>query len=117
MGHASRLKPPICTTTTHPLGTHLRDIGFYGHTPAEALVLEANTALIEQMEPSRTATKQPLLEAEVAHFDESGHRVEGKLNWLHVTSTEQLTHYAVHPKRGQEAMRDIGILPTQMTFP
>jgi len=85
---------------------------FYGHTPAEALVLEANSALVEQTEPSRITAKQQLLEAEVAHFDESGLRVEGKLNWLHVTSTEQLTHYAVHPKRGQEAMKDIGILPT-----
>lgn len=84
---------------------------FYDHTPAEALVLEANTAMVEQTEPSRTATKQQLLDAEVAHFDESGLRVEGKLNWLHVTCTEQLTHYAVHPKRGQEAMKDIGILP------
>jgi transposase len=84
---------------------------FYGHTPAEALVLEANTALVKQTEPSRTATKQQLIEAEVARFDESGLRVEGKLNWLHVTSTERLTHYAVHPRRGQEAMKTIGILP------
>jgi len=78
---------------------------------AEALVQEANTAMVEQTEPSRTVVKQQLVAADVAHFDESGLRVEGKLNWLHVTSIGSHTHYAVHPKRGQEAMKEIGILP------
>jgi len=84
---------------------------FYAHTPAEALVQEANIAMVEQTEPSRAATKRQLIDAEVAQFDESGLRVEAKLNWLHVTSTQHLTHYEVHPKRGREAMEDIGILP------
>lgn len=84
---------------------------FYDHTPAEALIQEANIAMAEQTESSRAATKQQLLDAEVAQFDESGLRVEGKLNWLHVTSTDRLTHYEVHPKRGRDAMEDIGILP------
>jgi transposase len=84
---------------------------FYDHTPAEALVQEANVAMAEQTASSRVASKQQLIDAEVAQFDESGLRVAGKLNWLHVTSTEHLTHYEVHPKRGREAMKDIGILP------
>ncbi len=84
---------------------------FYGHKPAEAFVLDANTAVIEQIEPSLETTKQQLIAADVAHFDESGLRVEGRLNWLHVASTEYLTYYGVHPKRGQEGMRAIGILP------
>lgn len=84
---------------------------FYGHTPAEALVLEANRALIDQAEPSLVAIKEQLIAADVAHFDESGLRVEGQLNWLHVASTDYLTYYAAHPKRGQEAMKAIGILP------
>jgi transposase len=84
---------------------------FYGHTPAEALILDANAALMDQIEPSLEATQRQLMASPVLHFDESGLRVEGKLNWLHVASTELLTYYTVHPKRGQEGMRAMGILP------
>ena len=84
---------------------------FYGHTPAEAFVLDANAALVEQASSSLAIIKQLLIGAEVAHFDESGLRVEGKLNWLHVASTNSLTYYGVHPKRGQVGMKAIGILP------
>ena len=84
---------------------------FYGHTPAEALVLEANAAVVDQAESGLATIKQQLIAADVAHFDESGLRVEGKLNWMHVASTDHLTYYGVHPKRGQEGMKGIGILP------
>jgi transposase len=85
---------------------------FYGHTPAEALILDANAAVVDQIEPSLEATQRQLIASPVVHFDESGLRVEGKLNWLHVASTERLTYYQVHPKRGQQGMRAMGILPT-----
>jgi len=84
---------------------------WYGHTPSEAFVLDANATLASQTEPSLSAIKHQLIAAEVAHFDESGLRVEGKLHWLHVASTDQLTYYQVDPKRGQEGMQTIGILP------
>jgi transposase len=84
---------------------------FYGHAPAEALILDANATLVDQIEPSLEATRQQLMASPVVHFDESGLRVEGKLNWLHVASTHWLTYYTVHPERGQEGMRAMGILP------
>jgi len=85
---------------------------FYSHTPAEALVWEANRMIVAQTASSRHAIKQQLIAAAVVHCDESGLRVARKLHWLHVNSTDRLTHYAVHPKRGPQAMQAIGILPT-----
>ena len=84
---------------------------FYEHTPAEALVLEANAAVIKEVEPSLDAVKRQLIASDVVHFDESGLRVESQLNWLHVASTDLLTYYGLHPKRGREGMKAIGILP------
>jgi transposase len=84
---------------------------FYGHTPAEAIVSRSNATMLDRIEPSVDTIKQQLIAAEVVHFDESGLRVEGQLNWLHVASTDHLTYYDVHPKRGQDGMKAAGILP------
>ena len=84
---------------------------FYGQSPSEPVVIEANHQLVEQTQPSLERVKQQFLTAPIAHFDESGLRIEGKLHWLHVASTLDLTYYHVHRKRGQAGMEAGGILP------
>ncbi len=53
-----------------------------------------------------------LAQAEVAHFDETGGRVKGKLWWIHVACTDRWTLYHLDPRRGKTAMDAAGVLPS-----
>jgi transposase len=65
----------------------------------------------QTLAPVEEQIKAALREAPVLHNDETGVRRAGALAWAHVASTSQLTHYAIHSRRGSEATTAIGILP------
>jgi transposase len=84
----------------------------YGQTISEGTIVDAGQEVSKQVTKVNNTIRQHLREKEtVVHFDETGARVEGQLQWLHSASTERLTWYAIHPKRGRLAMDAIGILP------
>jgi transposase len=83
----------------------------YEHPLSEAAVVQANTEVAQQIVPATATVKEQLIQADVAHFDESGLRVSGTLRWVHVASTAQLTYYDVQTQRGSDGMEAIGILP------
>jgi transposase len=56
-------------------------------------------------------TREQLRAAPVAHFDETGARVAGKLWWVHVASTGSLTSYHRASGRGEGSMNLGGVLP------
>jgi transposase len=76
----------------------------YGCDINSGTVIDTLNQAFENAAPFEETTKQQILAAEVAHFDETGIRVAGKLYWLHTASTADSTHLFVHEKRGQEAL-------------
>ena len=65
----------------------------------------------EQLAEVETHLKAALVRAKVIHQDETGLRVGKEGWWVHVCSTDRLTHYAAHPSRGRQALDAIGIAP------
>ena len=85
----------------------------YGHPVGDGTLVAAAQEMAAAVRPANAQVKAQLRMAEpVVHFDDSGLRVTGKLQWRHSASTAQWTSYAVHAKRGSAAIDAIGILPT-----
>jgi transposase len=56
--------------------------------------------------------REQIAGSEVAGFDETGFRVAGRLHWVHCARTGKYTLLMVHPRRGTEAMKAMGVLPS-----
>ena len=56
------------------------------------------------------AIGQAVQSASVVHADETGIRIEGKLNWLHCLVTASLSWLGHHARRGNEAFEALGLL-------
>ena len=55
--------------------------------------------------------KQRIIESDVAHFDETGSRVNGRTLWVHNSSTDEYTYLTISGKRGRIGMEENGVLP------
>src|SRR5207245_6929522 len=65
----------------------------------------------QQLAGMEKELKAALVKARVLNQDETGLRVGKAGWWVHVCSTDRLTHYAPHPSRGRTALDAIGIAP------
>lgn len=83
----------------------------YGTSVSVATILDASSRSYSNLAPFEEALVGALSDSKVLHADESGVRTVKKLYWLHSASTEFLTHYGVHEKRGTLAMDHFNILP------
>jgi hypothetical protein len=69
-------------------------------------------ATARRLDPFLDTVRDAISAAPVAHFDETGLRVAGAGGWVHSASTETLSLFTVHHRRGAEAMHAAGVLPT-----
>jgi len=83
----------------------------FGHSISEGTIFNIGTACFDRLAAFEETVKSQLIKSPVAHFDETGIRINGKTKWLHVASTPRLTCFEAFDKRGQEAMDAMGILP------
>jgi transposase len=83
----------------------------FNHPLSKATVIEMNRKTHQALQLFEQTAKDRIINSSVVHADESGFYCENKRQWLHCASTKTITHYQFHPKRGKEAMDEIGILP------
>jgi transposase/uncharacterized coiled-coil protein SlyX len=79
--------------------------------PSEATIINSNNIIYDNLEILEEEIKQCIINEPVVNFDETGTSVKGKTKWLHSASTEDLTYFSIHQKRGKKGMDDINILP------
>jgi transposase len=82
----------------------------FGLPMSDATVLAIQAEAQVLLAPTVAAMGEALKAAPVAHADESGMRVAGKIHWMHVLVTPLLTWLGAHPKRGKEAFDAFGLL-------
>jgi len=63
------------------------------------------------LEPFLEEVRVQLAGSAVLHLDETGARTAGKLHWVHEASSETLTLYGLHERRGREGIDALGVLP------
>ena len=84
----------------------------YGIKPSDGSIQRWSSQASECFKADYADIRERVSNSDVAHFDESGLRVQGKTQWLHVAATPDAVYYTAHARRGQEAMIAAGILPT-----
>jgi transposase len=65
-----------------------------------ATLANVNTVFADKVINTQTAVLEALKLSPVKHLDETGFRIGGKTQWLHVISNQNATYYHVSAKRG-----------------
>jgi transposase len=130
-GRITMAQPPAGTGAPTQYGPRVRALGAYlvgyQHLPyaracetlADLLGVHLSTGILATivhdtgagLHEFLTLVTTQITVAEVAHFDETGLRVAGRLAWIHAAVTDTLAIFTVHTSRGHDGMHAAGILP------
>ena len=83
----------------------------FGCAPSPGAIAAMTAKVAGIIAPAISAIVKALIAADVAHFDETGFRVAGKLAWVHSASSGKFVLVTVHGKRGRQGMDAAGVLP------
>lgn len=83
----------------------------FGRPVSQATIESAVAVVYNALAGFEARVADLIAQSPIAHADETGLRVAGKLHWLHVASTKTLTWYGVNRKRGSEAINHFALLP------
>jgi len=84
----------------------------FGCAPSPGALASMAAKAARLVAPALKAMISALARAEIAHFDETGFRVAGRLAWVHSASSGKHVLVTVHAKRGKEGMNAAGVLPS-----
>jgi len=82
-----------------------------GHKISVGSLVNFQAECSNNLEAFEVEIKKALLQSPILHADETGVKVEGDLGWFHVLSTELLSFFGYHKKRGKEAINAFNIIP------
>ena len=83
----------------------------FGCAPSPGALASMSRKIAGVIAPALDAVTGVLAGAGVAHFDETGFRVAGKLAWVHSASSGKYVLVTVHARRGRAGMEAAGVLP------
>jgi len=112
--------PGVAALATYLLGRQHLPVERAAECLQEAFGAAVSTGWLASLLPTAAArldgflaiAREQLAAAQVAHFDETGGRVAGRLHWIHVACTDTWTLFHLDAKRGKTAMDAAAILPT-----
>lgn len=81
-----------------------------GHNLSKGSLCNFQNKCYSKLDTYQEQVKTLLLASPVLHADETGIKVNGDNHWVHVISNRFLSFFGAHPKRGKEAMDEMGVL-------
>ncbi len=82
----------------------------FGVSLVTATIARVSQDCAQRFQGFADAVRDRVAAAPVKHMDETGFRIGGKTQWLHIASTVLLTFYRVSPKRGSLLTHVTGIV-------
>lgn len=111
--------PGVAALAVYLLGRQHLPVERAAECLEEAFGAAVSTGWLSSLLPNAAArldgflaiAREQLAAAQVAHFDETGGRVAGRLHWIHVACNDTWTLFHLDRKRGRAAMDAAGVLP------